>query len=143
MLLIPYYDGATAKEVVGQASGMLTSTVEGVFTDRFFTVEVQNGTTVNGLAGRTAEILRGFGYDIISIGNADHSGYEKTVVIDRSGIEDMARNFAKIIRCNNIQFETPARENLDAEPLMQSHEYKADFTLIIGRDFNGRHVTGD
>jgi len=140
-LLIPYYDGTLAKEVVLQALGMLTNTVEGVFSDRFFTVEIQNGTTVNGLAGRTAEVLTGFGYDIISIGNADHSGYERTVVIDRSGIEDMAKNFAGIIHCSNIRFEAPTRENFETESLLQSHEYRADFTLIIGRDFNGRYVT--
>jgi anionic cell wall polymer biosynthesis LytR-Cps2A-Psr (LCP) family protein len=140
-LLIPYYDGTLIKDIVRQALGTLTRTTDGALSDRVYTVEVLNGTSVNGLAGRTADVLRGFGYDIISIGNADHSGYEKTIVIDRSGIEGMARNFADIIRCGNIRFEAPANENPDA--VMQSYEYKSDFTLIIGRDFNGRYVTGN
>jgi hypothetical protein len=107
--------------------------------DRVFTVEVLNGTMVTGLAGRTAELLRGFGFDIISIGNADHSDYQSTVIIDRSGYEDRARAFGEIINCRNIRFDT-APEDQELEEIM-SYEYRADFTLILGRDFNERYVT--
>ena len=143
MLLIPFYDGNLAKDIVRQALATLTRPADGSMTDRVFTVEVLNGTTVNGLAGRTAEVLRGFGYDVISIGNADHSGYERTVVIDRSGLEEMARNFAGIIRCGNISFETPGPDTPEGDLTAQSFEYRSDVTLIIGRDFNGRYVTGN
>jgi anionic cell wall polymer biosynthesis LytR-Cps2A-Psr (LCP) family protein len=143
ILLIPYYDGNLVKEIVRQTLSTLTSPVDGSLTDRVFTVEVLNGTSVNGLAGRTAEVLRGFGYDIISIGNADHAGYEKTVIIDRSGLEGTVRNFAGIIRCTNISFEAINRDNPEEELLMQNLEYRSDFTLIIGRDFNGRYVVGN
>jgi anionic cell wall polymer biosynthesis LytR-Cps2A-Psr (LCP) family protein len=143
MLLIPFYDGNLVKEIVRQALATLTSPVDGSLTDRVFTVEVLNGTSVTGLAGRTAEVLRGFGYDIISIGNADHSSYEKTIIIDRSGLEGTVRNFAGIIRCSNISFEAAGRDNQEGELAMQSLEYRSDFTLIIGRDFNGRYVVGN
>jgi len=143
MLLIPYYDGNLIKEIVRQALATLTSPIDGSLNDRVFTVEVLNGTAVTGLAGRTAELLRGFGYDVIAIGNADHPGYEKTVIIDRSDIEGVVRNFAGIIRCNNIKFEAPVRDSPETEFAIQSHEYRSDFTLIIGRDFNGRYVVGD
>ena len=141
MLLIPYYDGNLVKEIVRQALATLTSPTDGSQSDRVYTVEVLNGTSVNGLAGRTAEVLRGFGYDIISIANADHSNYEKTIVIDRSGLEEMVNIFAGIIRCTNISFEAPDRE--EGVSAIQSFEYRSDFTLIIGRDFNGRYVTGN
>ncbi|MDR0456944.1 MAG: LCP family protein [Treponema sp.] len=143
MLLIPYYDGNLVKEIVRQVLGTLTSPVEGSLTDRIFTVEVLNGTTVSGLAGRTAEILRGFGYDIISIGNAEHADYERTLIIDRSGIEGVVKNFAGIIRCGNISYEAPMRDNPEDELIIQNVEYHSDFTLIIGRDFNGRYVIGN
>jgi len=143
MLLIPYYDGNLVKEIVRQTLSTLTSPVDGSLTDRVFTVEVLNGTSVTGLAGRTAEVLRGFGYDIISIGNADHAGYEKTVIIDRSGLEGTVRNFAGIIRCNNISFEAINRDAAEEELIIQNLEYRSDFTLIIGRDFNGRYVVGN
>jgi len=143
MLLIPYYDGNLVKEIVRQSLATLTSPTGDSLTDRVFTVEVLNGTSVNGLAGRTAEILRGFGYDVIAIGNADHSGYEKTIIIDRSGIEGMAENFAGIIRCDNISSEAHAHENPEEEFAIHGLEYRSDFTIIIGRDFNGRYVTGN
>jgi anionic cell wall polymer biosynthesis LytR-Cps2A-Psr (LCP) family protein len=143
MLLIPFYDGSLVKEIVRQTLGTLTRQAEGALSERVFTVEVLNGTAVNGLAGRTAELLRGFGYDVISIGNADHANYEKTEITDRSGQEDIVETFAGIIRCGNIRFETPITENIEGDFNIRNFEYRSDFTLIIGRDFDGRYVTGN
>ncbi|MDR2484861.1 MAG: LCP family protein [Treponema sp.] len=141
-LLFPYYDGNLIKEIVRQTLGGLTRQSEGVFTDRVFTVEVLNGTATVGLAGRTAELIRGFGYDVISIGNADRNDYESTVIIDRSGNESMVRTFGDIIRCTNIRFEAQSPENFEMEMSLQNFEYRSDFILIIGSDFKGRYVEG-
>ncbi|MDR1410734.1 MAG: LCP family protein [Spirochaetaceae bacterium] len=143
-LLFPSYDGSLIKEIVRQSLGSLTRRLEGDLTERVFTVEILNGTTTIGLAGRTAELLRSFGYDVIAIGNADRSDYWDTRIIDRSGFQDMAEIFADIIRCGNIHFESRISDDpgLDVGINLQNLEYKADFTLIIGRDFNGRYVTG-
>jgi anionic cell wall polymer biosynthesis LytR-Cps2A-Psr (LCP) family protein len=145
MLLFPYYDGSLIKEIVRQSLGALIRQVEGSLTERVFTVDVLNGTGVTGLAGRTAELLRGFGYDVISIGNASRSDYEATEIIDRSGSAEVARIFAEIIRCTNIRSEAVEPEELNIELNMglQKLDYRSDFTLIIGRDFNGRYVTGE
>jgi anionic cell wall polymer biosynthesis LytR-Cps2A-Psr (LCP) family protein len=142
MLIIPHWDGNLVKEVVRQTLGTLTREIEERFIERSLTVEVLNGTAVNGLAGRTAEMLRSFGYDVISIGNADRSNYESTVIIHRSGEDSMIRSFADIIRCNNIRREIMPDEQGN-EMTVQSVEYKADITLLIGRNFNGRYVTGN
>jgi hypothetical protein len=141
-LRIPFYDGNLVKEIVRQTLGALTRQAEDSLSERVFTVEVLNGTAVSGLAGRTAELIRGFGYDVISIGNADRDTYEKTEIINRSGYEDVGKTFADIIRCGNIRIETPVQETSEGELIIQSLEYRSDFTLIIGRDFNGRYVTG-
>lgn len=143
VLLFPYYDGSLIKEIVRQSLAALTRQVEGAVTERIFTVEVLNGTTTAGLAGRTAELLRGFGYDVISIGNADHSDYEITEIIDRSGYEDVGRTFAEIIRCKNIRSELTRPENIELgiDMNFQNPEYRSDFTLIIGKDFNGRYIS--
>jgi anionic cell wall polymer biosynthesis LytR-Cps2A-Psr (LCP) family protein len=142
LLLFPYYDGSLIKDIVRQSLGGLTRPVDGDISERVFTVEVLNGTAVNGLAGRTAELLRGFGYDVISIGNADRNDYEKTEIIDRSGYEDVVRAFGDVIKCRNIRSETPVTDNLNLELSPQNFEYRSDFTLIIGRDFNGRYASG-
>jgi anionic cell wall polymer biosynthesis LytR-Cps2A-Psr (LCP) family protein len=141
-LLFPYYEGNLIKEIVRQTLGALTRQVEGDLTERVFTVEVLNGTATNGLAGRTAELLRSFGYDVISIANAEQHDYESTLIIDRSGYENMVKTFGDIIRCKNIRYESLDRDTLEMEPSLQNFEYRSDFTLIIGRDFNGRYVTG-
>jgi anionic cell wall polymer biosynthesis LytR-Cps2A-Psr (LCP) family protein len=139
MLIIPRWDGIV-KEVVRQTLGTLTREIEDSFIDSALTVEVLNGTAVNGLAGRTAEMLRSFGYDIISVGNADRSDYENTVIIHLSGDESMAKAFADVINCANINSEAAGNDKPEGETGMQSLDYKADLTLIIGRDFNGQYV---
>ncbi|MDR1986535.1 MAG: LCP family protein [Treponema sp.] len=139
-LLFPYYDGSLIKEIVRQTLGGLTRQMEGAFTERVFTVEVLNGTAINGLAGRTAELLQGFGYDVIAIGNAERT-YEATLILDRSGNESMVKILGDIIHCKNIQVEAQQNTNLEMEMTMQNLEYRSDFTLIIGSDFNGRYVS--
>jgi anionic cell wall polymer biosynthesis LytR-Cps2A-Psr (LCP) family protein len=140
-LIIPHWDGNLVKEVVRQTLGTLTRPTESSNDERSYTVEVLNGTVISGLAGRTAEMLNSFGYDIISTGNADRSDYERTIIINRLSDENIVRTFAEIIRCNDIRQELlPDEEN---EMNFLSMDYKADFTLIIGRNFNGRYVTGN
>ena len=140
-LIFPHFDGSLIKEIARQTLADLVRPSESTMGDRVFTVEVQNGTSVTGLAGRTAELFRGFGYDIISIGNADQNDYEKTLVIDSSGYENVARSFAEVIRCSNIRFDTPQLSDAEIDMDIRNYEYRADFILIIGKDFNGRYVT--
>jgi anionic cell wall polymer biosynthesis LytR-Cps2A-Psr (LCP) family protein len=141
-LLFPYYDGSLVKDIVRQTLSYLAQRTGGVGSNRIFTVEVLNGTGVSGLAGRTAELLRGFGYDVINVGNAGSVDYEFTEIIDRSNFNGEAEKFAEIINCKRIvtAHDTSAfGEGGMAIPL-EDYEYKADFTLILGRDFNGRHA---
>jgi hypothetical protein len=139
-LLFPYYDGNLIKDIVSEALSGLTRVSDSVTGSRVFTVEVLNGTSTTGLAGRTAEFLRGFGYDVINVGNADAA--DQTMVVDRSGAEEFGRLFADIIRCETIRVETQDND-IDDEGIGMREEdtrYQADFTLILGRDFNGRYV---
>jgi len=139
-LVFPHWDGSLIKEIVRQTTGSLIQPSEDALGDKVFTVEVLNGTTASGLAGRTAELLRSFGYEIISIGNADRNDYEKTMIIDRSGLEDLVEAFGEVIRCNNINYVPSVLAQMEAELVIENFEYQADLTLIIGKDFNGRYV---
>jgi len=141
-LLMPYYDGTVIKDVVRQAQRSLAQRTQGTLMERVFTVEILNGTGITGLASRTADLIRGFNYDVISIDNADRTDYEATEIIDRTGLENVANSFAAVIRCENIRFESRLPDD-DSGVIVRSPEYRADFTLIIGRDFNGRVVTGN
>ena len=142
-LIFPHWDGNLIKDIVRQSLNSMVRHIDGSVDDRVFTVEVLNGTVTSGLAGRTAELLSGFGYDIISIGNADRNDYQRSFIIDRSGQEEMARTFGEIIRCRDIRIDSSALEGSELGMDPQNYEYKADFTLILGRDFNERYVTGN
>ncbi|MDR2149836.1 MAG: LCP family protein [Spirochaetaceae bacterium] len=139
LLLFPTYNGSLIKDIVRKTLGSLTLMDQGE-SERVWSVEVLNGTTANGLAGRTAELLRDFGYDVVAVGNADSNNYDKTLIIDHSGSLQMVESFADIIRCKNIKYEAPEVKNLDDE--LYNFEYRLDFTVIIGRDFDGRYVIG-
>ncbi|MDR0402271.1 MAG: LCP family protein [Treponema sp.] len=141
-LLIPHYDGTVIKDIVRQAQRSLSQESSGALVERVFTVEVLNGTPTTGLASRTADLIRGFRYDVVSTGNADRNDYEKTEIIDRTGYEDVVAVFADTINCENIRYESRIPEE-DGGPALRNMDYGADFTLIIGRDFNGRFVTGN
>jgi anionic cell wall polymer biosynthesis LytR-Cps2A-Psr (LCP) family protein len=138
-LILPHWDGNLIKEIVRQSLGALVRPVEGSQSERVFTVEILNGTGVNGLASRTAELFRSFGYDVISVSNADRNDYEQTRIVDHSGIEEAVKAFADIIRCRNINYDDLTGET-DRMENIQNFDYRSDFTLIIGRDFNGRYV---
>lgn len=49
---------------------------------KFVRVEIQNGTTMTGLAFRASQYLQGMGFEVIKIGNAAERGYEHTVIYD-------------------------------------------------------------
>ncbi|MDR2543229.1 MAG: LCP family protein [Treponema sp.] len=142
MLIVPLWDGNLIKEIVRQTTETLTREIQDQI-EHALTVEVLNGTTAVGLAGRTADMLRSFGYDVISTGNADRNNHENTVVIHRSGDENLVRDFAELIRCRNIRSEIFAHDGQEESALIQSVEHRADITLLIGRNFDGRFVVGN
>lgn len=134
-LLFPFYDANLVKDIVLQTVASLTRESAHSGSGRVVTVEVLNGTNVSGLASRTAELIRVFGYDVIKVGNAESADYTKTEVIDHINQQEEAKSFANIIKCENITTDTDGSANKDE---LQSYEYRADFTLILGKDFNGR-----
>ncbi|MDR2480788.1 MAG: LCP family protein [Spirochaetaceae bacterium] len=131
VLLIPSYDGALIKDIVRQTlKSLVYRTAD---KENIITVEILNGTNTPGLAGRTADLIRNFGYEIINIGNAEHNNYEQTEIISRISNEQEIKDFSEITRCDNVKLQDG--NYMDNT---QSHEYKADFTFIIGKDYNAR-----
>jgi anionic cell wall polymer biosynthesis LytR-Cps2A-Psr (LCP) family protein len=142
-LIIPHWNGSLIKDIVRQTVSALMRDVEDYMVERTLTVEILNGTATTGLAGRTAETIRNFGFDVVSIGNADRNNYENTVIIHRMGDEELVQNLADVIRCTNIRQEFPSDDDQDNITDLQNYELKANVTLIIGRNFDGRYVIGN
>ncbi len=87
-------------------------------------VEVLNGCGENRLAIKVANVLRRQGFNVVKIGNATNSDFEKTVVIERS-MDDYsnAKYFAKRIKCKYI--------GKDIDPVLH-----LEVSLILGRDYS-------
>ncbi len=129
-LLFPHYDGELVRDIVKQTLNALANSGSSSPADKIFTLEIQNGTPIKGLAKKAAEIFQSFGYDVVSVDNADREDFEKTQVIDRFSNPDASKNISNVIRCRSSS----------QQPIAQG-EAVADFTIILGKDFNGRYCT--
>lgn len=132
-LLFPLNGGEFIKQAVAQSTNMLISTGN-TMTSRIYVLEIQNGTTVQGLAHNTAILFRNASYDILSTQNADRNDYEKTVIIDHIGNREIASMVGDFIRCTNIQEEEVSSDTANESVA------SVDFTIILGKDFDGRYV---
>ena len=131
-LLFPFRDGQQIKEIIGQTLAALASR-EGTTLERVYALEVLNGTDINGLARTASELYQSFGYDVIRVGNASQTGVEHTVLIDRIGNEAVAKIVGQVVRCENIESAQVGDDHSGSET-------NVDFTLILGKDFNGYSV---
>ena len=123
-LIFPLQEGLYIKDVVNHAIRQLKDRGQDEKTN--YSIRILNGTHVQGLAAKTRSLLSS-NYDVLEYDNADSNEYEKTVIIDHIGNEESAKLLGDFIKCDNI------REDMDANT-------SADFTIILGKDFNGRYV---
>lgn len=133
-LLFPFYDGQLIKDVCKQTMSALVASTETVYS-RTYVLEIQNGTMVQGLARNTAALLQNVGYDVLSMINADRQDYEETIIIDHIGNADVAKSLGEFIACDNIKTDEIKTDDADLEAVSM-----VDFTIILGKDFDGRYV---
>ncbi|GAH85508.1 unnamed protein product, partial [marine sediment metagenome] len=127
VLLFPHFEGDLLKETVKQTQETIAK-LESISEEELtITMEILNGTEINGLARRAANVFRSFGYDIAGISNADNNDYLKTIVIDRKGELEGAQKAADLIKCSRVYYR-----------LDESVDPTIDVTLILGKDFDGR-----
>lgn len=95
-------------------------------------IEVQNGTSVNGLAGIVTKTLKGRGYNMLAPLSADKSTYNRTVIYDYSGgkkpytVNYLERRFGvKVIKATLPQ-ATSAGSAASAVP---------DIRIVVGADY--------
>jgi hypothetical protein len=127
-LLFPHYDGELVRDIVKQTLNALANSDTASPADKIFTIEILNGTAVQGLAKKAAEIFQSFGYDVVAVGNADREDYAATRVLDRFSNAEAAKSIATVIKCQDVGQEAPSKP-----------DDSADFTIVLGKDFNGRY----
>jgi anionic cell wall polymer biosynthesis LytR-Cps2A-Psr (LCP) family protein len=127
-LLFPHFDGQLLKEIINQTQETIASQEPFTEEELVVSLEILNGTTVAGLARRAANVFQSFGYDVVSIANADNTEYQKTVVLDRKGKIEAAERVAELIRCQRVYSR-----------LEEEGDFTVDVTIILGTDFDGRY----
>lgn len=132
-LLFPFRNGAFIKEVVQRASNSIVSEISDANT-RTYVLEIQNGTKIQGLAHNTSILLQGAGFEVLNVRNASNNDYEKTQIIDHIGNPQVAKSVGDFINCVDIVEEQILSDEESAS--------NVDFTIILGRDFDGRYVQG-
>lgn len=133
-LLFPFYEGKLIKEMMNQTQLSLSNPKENLINTWPRRIEIQNGTTINGLAQRTAQIYESLGYNVVSTSNATSNDVDYTVVIDFSNNIEVAQRIGEVIRTNRIySFDLQLEEEFNmAENI--------DVRIILGRDFDGRYA---
>ncbi|MFQ6014621.1 MAG: LCP family protein [Anaerolineae bacterium] len=89
-------------------------------------IEVQNGTSISGLAERTAALLQEQGCQIVGYTNADRFDYPHTIIIDYNNGKDYTIAFLK-------ELFNVAPENVRRSPNPRS---EVDVRLILGDDLD-------
>ena len=126
-LLFPHFEGQWLKQSVRQIEQSL-ATLDEVESDTIIiALEVLNGTGTTGLARRTSELYEDYGFEVVRFGNAESNQVERTIVVDRRGVGDLAERVAQVIRAERIVTEVQPESDVDV-------------TVILGRDFDGSIV---
>ncbi len=134
VLMFPLDNGNFIKTAVKQTTSMLDSS-EGAYSGHVYSIEIQNGTTQNGLAKRTADLYNRSSYKVMAPSDADRHDYEQTVIIDHIGNDAAAKMVGDLIKCTNVITDDSGEDASSG-----SGKAVVDFTIILGADFNGNVV---
>lgn len=113
------FTGPTPERPTTDSSDLVGSIVQ---------VEVRNGAGIDGLAERTTQYLRDRGFDVVDVGNYSSFDQDHSVVIDRIGNPEAARNVAKALGI------PPTRVRQNIKP-----QYYLDASVILGHDYEQLH----
>lgn len=101
------------------------------------TVEVRNGTWVNGLASQTALDLEKYGFLVVKIGNSSQQNFQKSVIYDLTyGEKNQSLGILKEKTGANIALGLPQWlvDEIDQENDREINPIQPDFIFILGQD---------
>lgn len=104
------------------------------------TIEVRNGTWINGLANKAALDLEKYGFDIVRVGNSSQQNFEKSVIYDLTyGAKIQALTILKDKTGANVALGMPQWliADLAKEISNLAKPVQPDFILILGQDADG------
>jgi len=101
------------------------------------TVEVRNGTWINGLASQTALDLEKYGFIITRTGNSSQQNFQKSVIYDLSyGEKSRSLSILKEKTGANVSLGLPdwLISEISQDIKGEENPIKPDFVLILGQD---------
>jgi len=106
-------------------------------TDERATIEVRNGTWINGLASQVALDLEKYGFIITRTRNSDQQNFQKSVIYDLSyGEKSRSLSILKEKTKANVSLGLPdwLIDELSQDLKDENNPIKPDFILILGTD---------
>ncbi|OGM90114.1 hypothetical protein A3J77_01345 [Candidatus Wolfebacteria bacterium RBG_13_41_7] len=101
------------------------------------TIEVRNGTWINGLASKMAVDLEKLGFLVVRIGNSSRQNFQKSVIYDlTSGEKTKSLAILKDITKANVALSVPdwLQEDITVEIEHEKNPVRPDFILVLGQD---------
>ncbi len=106
------------------------------------TVEIRNGTWVNGLASQVAVDLEKLGFKITKIGNSSRQNFQKSVIYDLTyGEKNQSLDILKRRTSANVSTGMPQWliDDIASDNNVEKNPVQPDFVLILGQEAD---VTG-
>ena len=101
------------------------------------TVEVRNGSWINGLANKVAMDLKKYDFDIIRVGNSSQQNFQKSVIYDLTyGAKIESLTILKNKTNANVSLGMPQwlQDDLAQELVKEKHLIQPDFILVLGNN---------
>lgn len=101
------------------------------------TVEIRNGTWINGLASQSALDLEKYSFNVIRVGNSSKQNFQKSVIYDLSyGEKEGSLAVLKKVLNANVSFGLPnwLVEDLEKELKNEKNPAQPDFLVILGQE---------
>jgi len=110
------------------------------------TVEVRNGTWINGLASQVAVDVEKYGFTVVRIGNSSRQNVEKSVIYDLTyGEKNESLTILKERTRANVSLGIPQwlTDEISQEVANETNPVKPDFLLVLGQDADSTNSGND
>ena len=101
------------------------------------TIEVRNGTWINGLASQTAVDIEKYGFLVVRVGNSSRQNFQKDVIYDlTNGEKNESLTILKDKTGANVAYSLPdwLIDDIQTENEIDPNPIQPDFILIVGQD---------
>jgi len=129
-------DFSQIQYLISSIFGNAPSEVKKEILDEQATVELRNGTWINGLANKASTDLESYGFTIAGIGNASQRNFQKSVIYDlTNGAKPQSLALLKNKTQANISFGLPEwlATDLALGKADNPNKKNPDFVLILGQ----------